>query len=166
MLTQPTVAPLPLPEWCSNYLLKASGALLTAAHDGAMHASVVSQALGFTRAGWSASKAFASDQKAIRAALLYQELRYHGMSATSAYERVGKEARLVEADSVRKLVRGGKRMLQHIPTPVRNVSDVKLSRQEARAVNTLMRAADAAKQHVLDCATSNTSQRNDRSRRG
>jgi hypothetical protein len=160
MLTQPTVAPMPLPEWCNNYLHRASQALLAAAHDGATHASVVSRALGFTRVGWSTSKAFASDQKAIRAALRYEVFRDKGMSAASAYEELRKHARLAEADSLRKLVRAGKRMLRHVPESAQAVPRTKLTRQEARVLDALVRATEAAQQsvrHAAPCTRQRTS---------
>ena len=103
MCTQPAVAPMPLPPWCSAYLHQASQALLAAVQHNDTRTAVVSQALGFTRGGWSASKAFASAAKATRAAIQDRELRDQGMSAASAYEEVRKHARLGDADSARKL---------------------------------------------------------------
>jgi hypothetical protein len=155
MCTHPDVTPMFLPAWCVAYLYKASQALLAAVEQSELHATLVSQALGFTRGGWSAGKDLASNAKATRAALLYDKFRLEGLSAATAYEEVRKHARLGDSDSARKLIRAGKRMLQHIPASALAAPPIRLNRQDTRLLNALMRTEEAAKQSVADAARSN-----------
>jgi hypothetical protein len=150
--TQPGAPPRPPPEWCNAYLHKVSQALLATVKQPGAASTAVSQALGLTRGGWSAGKAAASAARATRAALLYLKCRDEGMSAAAAYESVRKHNGHIEAESLRKLVQMGMRLLRHVPQYAQPVSPIKLSREEGHLLSALMRATAAAQRSVVDAA--------------
>jgi hypothetical protein len=149
MITHPQVAPMTLPQWCSDYLHQVSQALLAINVHGRKTTARISQALGFTGSGRSAIKARASADRAIRAALQYEELRWNKMTANQAYEVICSKNRLAEVDSARKLVREGKKMLAHVPSRNHPSTTHKLTRQEAAILRALNRRMARARQVVL-----------------
>jgi hypothetical protein len=165
MCTHSDVAPMPLPAWCITYLHGAAQQLLAAVEREEAHATAVSKALGFTRGGWSAERAFASAARSIDAALLYGRLRYEGMPAANAYEEVRKYSHLREAYSARVLVRAGKRMLGHIPESAWTVSPTKLNAKGASSLRSFMQAVEHAKRSIL-AAVPNTRPRSQAKPRG
>jgi hypothetical protein len=101
MCTHSDVTPMPIPAWCITYLHGAAQQLLAAVDRGEARATAVSNALGFTRGGWSAVRAFASAARAVDAALLYDSLRYDAMPAADAYKEIRKYIRLKDDHSAR-----------------------------------------------------------------
>ena len=117
MCTSPGVAPMMLPDWCISYLHETAQGLLAAEGDGKRLAVFIAKQLKFTRSGWTAVKARASERRATRAALRYDELCFcEGMSPDEAYERVRQDEGFSGVSSARKLVQRGHAMLHHIPT--------------------------------------------------
>lgn len=117
MCTSPSVAPMMLPDWCISYLNETAQGLLAVEGDGEKLAAFIAKQLKFTKRGWTAVKARASEQRAISAALLYDELCFcEGMSPDEAYERVRQDKGFSDVSSARKLVQQGHIMLHHTPT--------------------------------------------------
>jgi hypothetical protein len=153
MCTDPEVAPMLLPTWCAAHLNQTSRALLDVKRQGDNTPSLISRALGFSRSGWSAVDAKASNERALSAALMYDRLRFEGARAEDAYRLVqhsipgGRKnsARLKEIESVRRLVRRGKKMLQH----VREYTDyISATREVAAIAGALTQAVEATKQRL------------------
>jgi hypothetical protein len=115
MCTGPSVAPMPLPDWCAAYLHEFANHLLNSGGDGKALTSFISEQLGITKKGWNAFMAKASDKRSIDAALLFDELTFSGSSVGEAYSKVMTQCGFSDRAQARRFVKNGHTMLSHIP---------------------------------------------------
>jgi hypothetical protein len=143
MCTQPGNNLTALPQWCADYLYEVANHLLhlfdgfdvrpRRAPAGSKSLgntnlltfeqveSLVCQAFGLTRSGWSAFKRAASDAEKIALSLEYERLKTEGLSHDNALAKASKvlgAGRCKTPDATKKAVQAGKKLLAHVRSGV------------------------------------------------
>jgi hypothetical protein len=112
MCSSTVVSPMLLPDWCHPYLYEAMGRLVRLRGDGESLNRAIANSLGLTRRGWVAYKAKFSEDRAERAAKLYEGLVLQGVKSPDAYEQVREVFHRGDVQAATQLVRDGRALIK------------------------------------------------------